>query len=125
MNAFHRILLVAIAIALMSFAAAPTQAGNVNVRVNRFTPFNVRPDVRVNANGHGHHGNVAVQVNGFHHNGFRSNVFVVPQQQAVFVSPQFIAPVQSFGFQSFGVSGGCFNGSCFNGNGFRVNSFCH
>lgn len=127
MHAFHRILLVAIAIALMSFAASAVQAGGVNVRLNRFTPFGIRPDVAVR----GHGGNVNVQVNGFggvnvnafRVNGFRSNVFFVPQPQAVFVTPHFIAP-SSYGFQSFGFSGGgCFNSSgCFNNSGF---GFCH
>lgn len=130
MNAFHRILLVAIAIALMSFAAASTQAGNVTVRTNRFTPFNVRPDVRVNANGH-HGGNVNVQVNGanvrvngFHGHNFRRNdvdVFVsgghsgvlfVPQFNPVVVTPNFIVPLDTgYGFGVSVRANACFRGS--------------
>lgn len=131
MNAFNRIFLLAIAIALMGFTASTSNAQRV--RVNSFTPFGLRPDVairngrgnvNVNVNGFG-----GVNVNAFRVNGFRSNVFFVPQSQAVLVTPQFLSPVNSFGFQSFGV-GGCASGfnsfSSFGSfGGFGCNGFCH
>ena len=106
-----RIFLLAIAIALMSLSAASAQ----RVRINSFTPFNLRGDVVVRG---GHNPNVVI--NGFSHNGgavfvnsfggfnnHRSTVFVQPSFFApafgptqVFIAPQsprFVSPTSIYG----------------------------
>lgn len=130
MNRF--VFLLAIAIALMSLSTASAQ----RVRVNNFTPFNIRPDVAIRGGGgvnvnvggfnnFGHRGG-AVFVNSFGgFNNHRSTVFVQPSffQPAffppaqVFVAPQspvFVSPTSLYGFGGYGgfqtfstFSGGC------------------
>lgn len=128
-----RIFLLAIAIALMSLSTASAQ----RVRINNFTPFNVRGDVVVRGghnpnvviNGFGHRGG-AVFVNSFGgFNNHRSTVFVQPSFFApsfvptqVFVaptSPVFVGPssISSFGYGGYGGYGGfstfnTFSGGC-------------
>lgn len=112
-----RKLLGCVALAAMLLVASSASAQRV--RVNRFTPLGIRPDVAVR-NG----GAVAVNVNAFggvHVNAFRARPTVivngfgqplVVQSAPIVVAPvatTFVAPTAiygGFGFQSFGGCGG-------------------
>lgn len=126
-----RYLAVAFVAALTLLVAADASA-QVRVRVNRATPFNLRPDVAIRGgnanvfvNGFGHTGN-PVFVNSFSH-GFGTNttvfrvgpptVFVQPTVP-LFVTPTGIVPLGyggGFGYTNgFGYTGGfsTFGGGC-------------
>jgi len=114
------LLLVAIAIALMTLFV-PTSKAGVRVRVNNRGGVrasangnaNVQVNVAnasVNANGFRHHN---ARVNSFRVNGFHNpNVILLSDPRAVFVTPQYLVPVNANGFAVSGFStldiqGGC------------------
>lgn len=112
------VFLIAIAIALMSCLSTTAEAQRVRVRVRGnggaavAVNANSNANVNVRVNGGFRNNANVVRVNGFRSNGVHSNVFVVPQPTAFFVTPQYVVPtnnfgVSAFGFQTFGVGGCC------------------
>jgi hypothetical protein len=116
------LLLVAIAIALMTLFVPNAEAG-VRVRVRVNNRGGVRASANGNANVQVNVANASVNVNGFRHhnarvnsfrvNGFHNpNVILLSDPRAVFVTPQYLVPVNVngfgvSGFSTFDIQGGC------------------